>query len=106
MEGVGGGGGADHAQGGVAGDGGEAEAVERALQIEVLSHDRGDVVHRGEVGVLVDGVVCGGEVGEGGEKGKTAGLEEAAGGRNGGGGEHGCASGASGDWREHEIENV
>lgn len=96
MEGVGRRGGAEHAQGHVGGDGGEAEAVERALQVEVLLHDRRDVVHRREVGVLVARVVLGGEMGEG-ESGEADGLEEAASGGNaGGGGYHGCASGANG----------
>lgn len=84
VERVGWSGGSEHVQGQVGGEGREAEAIERALQVEVPSHDRRDVMHRREVGVLVARVVLGGEMGEGEERAESAGLEEAASGGNGG----------------------
>lgn len=97
MEGVGWRRGTEHAQGHVGGDRGDAEAVERALQVEVLLHDGRDVVHRREVGVLVAGVVLGGEMGNGEENGESDRLEEeaASGGYAGRVGDHGCATGAN-----------
>jgi hypothetical protein len=68
----------EHAQGQVGGERGEAEAVERALQVEVFANDRRDVMHGREVGVPVAGVVFGGEIGEREESEESARLEEAA----------------------------
>lgn len=97
VEGVGRSGGAEHTQGQIGGEGREAEAVERALQVEVLSHDRRDVMHRSEVGVLVAGVGLGGEMGEREERSEMAGLEKeaAASCGDGDGGDHGRADGAN-----------
>lgn len=92
VERVGWSGGSEHAQGQVGGEGREAEAIERALQVEVPSHDRRDVMHRREVCVLVARVVLRGELGEGEESAsyESAGLEKAASSGNGGGGaDHG-----------------
>lgn len=55
------------------------------------------MVHRREVGVLVAGVVLGGEMGNGEENGESDRLEEeaASGGYAGRVGDHGCATGAN-----------